>query len=128
MFKSSARWVAIYLIGVVLVWGWALSHLLGGTVTRENFALVVVLPLAWTISFPGMATSLILVQRIRGLGRVLEEMGTRLQAGAPTAEQERELEDVFTTLAAQENGLPERLVRPFVRRALHALLERAMRR
>lgn len=63
----------------------------------------------------------------RDVSRVLEEMGTRLQAGAATAEQERELEDVFPTLSAQENGLPERLIRPFVRRALHALMEHARR-
>ena len=125
MFWSSARWIAIYGVGLVLIWGWAISHALAGTVTRENFALVLVLPLAWTFSFPGMATSLILIQRVRGLQRLLAELGARVQGGAPTEEQERELEETFTALAARENGLPELLVRPFVRRTLHLLLERA---
>lgn len=125
MFWASARWIAIYLAGIVLVFGWSISRVVADTVTRENFALVVVLPLAWTISFPGMAASLILAQRIRGLQRVLTELAARVQGGAPTEEQERELVDTFTALAAQENGLPERLVRPFVRRALSELMQRA---
>jgi hypothetical protein len=125
VFWASARWIAIYLAGIVLVFGWSISRVVADTVTRENFALVVVLPLAWTISFPGMAASLILAQRIRGLQRVLTELAARVQGGAPTEEQERELVDTFTALAAQENGLPERLVRPFVRRALSELMQRA---
>jgi hypothetical protein len=125
VFWSSARWIAIYGVGLVLIWGWAISQALAGTVTRESFALVVVLPLAWTLSFPGFATSLILIQRVRGLRRALEELAARVQGGAPTEAQERELEATFTALAARENGLPERLVRPFVRRTLHLLVERA---
>jgi hypothetical protein len=123
--RCSAILALVYALGIVAIGGWSLSHVLAGTVTRENFALVLVLPIAWIASFPGMAASLVLVWRIRGLARTVEGMAVRLKAGAPTAEHERELEDVLTTLAANENGLPERWLRPFVRRALRALIERA---
>jgi hypothetical protein len=123
--RRSAILALVYALGVVAIGGWSLSHALAGTVTRENFALVLVLPIAWIASFPGMAASLVLVWRIRGLGRTLEEIAARVKAGAPTEGHERQLEDVVTALAAQENGLPERWLRPFVRRALRALIERA---
>jgi hypothetical protein len=123
--RRSACLVLAYVLGIAAIGGWALSHVLAGTVTRENFALVLVLPIAWIVSFPGMAASLMLAWRVRGLGRTLEEMAARVKAGAPTEEHERELEDVVTARAAHENGLPERWLRPFVRRALRALMERA---
>ncbi len=125
MTRCSAILALVYALGIVAIGGWSLSHVLAGTVTRENFALVLVLPIAWIVSFTGMAASLMLAWRVRGLGRTLEEMAARVKAGAPTEGYERELEDVVTALAAQENGLPERWLRPFVRRALRALIERA---
>lgn len=125
MIRRSAILALVHVLGIVAIGGWSLSHVLAGTVTRENFALVLVLPIAWIASFPGLAASLVMAWRIRGLGRTLEDMGARLKAGAPTAERERELEDVLTALAAEENGLPARWLRPLVRRALRVMVERA---
>ena len=42
MLRRSARLLLLYLLGLLLVWGWSLSHLLGGTATRDNLALVLV--------------------------------------------------------------------------------------
>ena len=126
MLRRTALLLAIYCLGTAAIGGWSLSHLLGGTVTRENFALVVVLPIAWLTSFWPMATSLVMILRIRALRGLLAQLAARVEAGAaPTHEQRRELEDVFTQLAAQDNGLPELLMRPLVRRALDVLLARA---
>jgi hypothetical protein len=60
--------------------------------------------------------------RIWRLRSTLEEICRRRAAGLPSAEQEGELEDALTLLAAQENGVPERWVRPFVRRVLRSRL------
>ena len=105
--------------GIVLVWGWSLSHLLGGTATTENLALVLVLPLAWTFGYWGVVGPLFVAWRIQRLPGLVESVAERRAAGAPPSpEQAQELEDTLVNLAAEENHLPERLVRPFVRKLL----------
>lgn len=120
MIKGSLKLFAIYLFGVVLVVSWSLIHVVGGTVTRENLAGVIVFPLAWIFGFWPTVMPMVVAHRIWRLQSTLERLCERRQLGLPTAEQEGELEDTFTMLAAEENGIPERWVRPFVRRVLRA--------
>jgi len=48
-------------------------------------------------------------------------LGVALASGCvSTGDQEGELEDTFTLLAARESGIPERLARPLVRRILRS--------
>jgi len=91
---------------------------LGGTVTSENAAGVIVFPLAWTFGFWPTVMPVLLAARIRRLHGTLEQLAQRRAAGLPTEESRRELVDTFTLLAAEENGVPEFLVRPIVRRFL----------
>ena len=62
MIRRTAGLVLLYLVGLLLVWGWSLSHLLGGTATRDNLALVLVLSLAGTavsLYLPYLSKSLV---------------------------------------------------------------------
>lgn len=120
MFKRSLKLLVVYLVGAVIVVGWSLSHVLGGTVTSENAAGVIVFPLAWLFGFWPTVMPLMLAHRVWRLQSTLEEYCRRRQAGISAGEQLDELEDTFTLLAAEENGIPERWVRPFVRRFLRA--------
>jgi hypothetical protein len=116
--------VAIYGIGIVLVWGWSLSHLLGGTATRENLALVLVLPLAWTFSYWPMVGSALLAWRVHRLSGVLQNWAQRRALGLPADAPAQELEDTLTLMLVHENPIPERWARRLVRRALGALAQR----
>jgi hypothetical protein len=122
--QRSARFVALYLLGLVLVWGWSLSHLLGGTATRENLALVLVLPLAWTLSYWPMLGSLVLAWKLHRLKDVLHDWSERRSLGLPTDGPEQEVEDTLTLMLLQEVPLPERWARRLVRRFLLAARER----
>jgi hypothetical protein len=125
MLRRSFRFVALYLLGLLLVWGWSLSHLLGGTATRDNLALVLVLPLAWTFSYWPMLGSLLAAWKIWRLQRTLEAFCERKALGLPADLPEQEIEDALTHLVAAENGIPERWARRLVRRILGLLRERA---
>lgn len=120
MIRRSAKLLAVYLLGLVLVAGWSLGHVLGGTVTSENAAAVIAFPLAWLFGFWPTVMPILLAARIRRLQGTLEEFVQRRAAGLPTEESRQELEDTFTLLAAEENGVPEFLVRPVVRRFLRS--------
>jgi hypothetical protein len=120
--RRSARLLAIHLLGALLIGGWSLAQVLAGAVTRENAAGVIVFPLAWIFGFWPTVVPIVLAHRIWRLRSTLEEICRRRAAGLPSAEQEGELEDALTLLAAQENGVPERWVRPFVRRVLRSRL------
>lgn len=115
----------LYVAGLVVLWGWAIAKVSAG-LERDDVALVIVLPLAWTFSYFPMLGSLLLAVRMRSIQRVLADMHQRVRAGGrPTAEERKEIEETFTTLAASENGLPEFLVRPVVRRILRVLAAQA---
>jgi hypothetical protein len=120
MVVRSARLVAVYVLGILLVGGWSLSHVFAGSVTSENAAGVIVFPLAWTFGFWPTVVPLFLAHRVWRLQATLEDYCARRASGVSTAEPEAELEDTITLLAAEENGIPERLVRPFVRRFLRS--------
>lgn len=120
MIRRSAKLFACYLLGIGLVGSWSLGHVLGGTVTSENAAGVIVFPLAWIFGFWPAVMPLLLALRIWRLQSTLERYCERRAAGLSTAEPEQDLEDTITQLAMQENGVPERFVRPFVRRFLRS--------
>lgn len=118
MLKESAALTLLYLIGIPVVCGWSLSHFLGGTVTTENAALVIVLPFAWVFGYWGVAGPLVIVRRILRLQSVLETYVTRRSLGLPADASAQEIEDTLTLLAVQENPIPERWARKLVRRLL----------
>jgi hypothetical protein len=121
MVRRSAALIALYLAGIAIVGGWALWHVLGGTVTRENAAGVIVFPLAWTFGFWPTVMPVLLAARVWRLQSMLEAYVARRAAGLSTEAPERELEDTVTLLVAHENGIPERLARLLVRRFLTRL-------
>jgi hypothetical protein len=123
--KRSATLLAIYLAGIAIVGGWSLSHVLGGTVTRENGAGVIVFPLAWAFGFWPTVMPMLLAARVWRLQSLLEQYVARRAAGVSTEAPEQELEDTVTVLVAHENGIPERLARWLVRRFLNAMRARA---
>jgi len=125
MLKQSAALVVLYVAGVVGLGVWSLAHLLGGTVTTQNAAAVIVVPLAWTFGFWPFVGPLLVARRVLRLQKLLEEYGARRASGGPTDEPAAELEDTLTLLAAQENHVPERLARFIVRRVLRRALPEA---
>ncbi|HEY8494233.1 MAG TPA: hypothetical protein VIN04_10095 [Myxococcota bacterium] len=123
MVARSAKLVALYVVGALVIGGWSLEHLLGGTVTRENAALVLVLPLAWMFGFWPTVVPIVLAHRLWRLQSHLEELMLQRRMGLSTGAAERELEDTLVMLAAHENGIPERWARRLVRRAARMLRE-----
>jgi hypothetical protein len=121
----SAKLLGIYLLGIGVLGGWALGHVFEGTVTKDNFALVVVLPLAWIFSYWPMVGSLLMAWKMYRFQGVLERWATRSQAGLQTHEEEKEIEDTFVLALMDENPIPERWARPLVRRALAAAKRKA---
>jgi hypothetical protein len=123
--RRSAKLLTLYLAGAVLVVGWSLSHVLGGTLDPGNAAGVIVFPLAWIFGFWPTVLPILLAHRRYRLRSTLEDYCMRRASGLPTDAPARELEDTLTLLAAQENGIPERFVRPFVQKVLRTAAEDA---
>lgn len=114
--------VLLYAAGLVMLLVWSVHGFVTGA-PKEDWALMIVLPMAWAFSYWPMLGSLLMIARVRGLQRTLEGIAAELDAGIdPSPDKLRELEDVFTRLAAEENRLPEFLVRPIVRKALARLV------
>jgi hypothetical protein len=118
--RSSARMLLVYVAGLVLIWGWSLSRLYA-PVPGQDLALVLVAPLAWTFGFFPVVGPLVVVLRLRAFGRTLGDVQARVRSGLPPDPAHlAELEDVLTTLAANENGIPEFVARRVVRRVIAA--------
>lgn len=114
--------VLLYAAGLVVLLIWSVHGFVTGA-PKEDWALMIVLPMAWALSYWPMLGSLLMIARVRGLQRTLEGIAAELYAGIdPSPDKMRELEDVFTRLAAEENRLPEFLIRPIVRKALARLV------
>ena len=114
--------VLLYAAGLITLLIWSVHGFVTGA-PREDWALMVVLPVAWAFSYWPMLGSLLMILRIRGLQRTLEGIASELDAGIdPSPDKMRELEDVFTHLAAEENRLPEFMVRPIIRKVLARLV------
>ena len=114
--------VLLYAAGLVMLVVWSVHGFVTGA-PKEDWALMIVLPMAWAFSYWPMLGSLLMIARIRGLQRTLEGIAAELDAGIdPSPDKMRELEDVFTRLAAEENRLPEFMVRPIIRKVLARLV------
>jgi len=121
----SAKLLSLYLLGIALIGGWSLSHVLGGNVTTDNFALVLVLPLAWIFSYWPTMGGLLLAWKMYRLQANVEGWAESAALGLPTEHAEHELEDTLTLLAVQENAIPERWARPWVRKLMAAARAKA---
>lgn len=114
--------VLLYAAGLVMLLVWSVHGFVAGA-PKEDWALMIVLPMSWAFSYWPMLGSLLMIARIRGLQRTLKGIAAELDAGIdPSPEKLRELEGVFSHLAAEENRLPEFLVRPIIRKALVRLI------
>jgi hypothetical protein len=121
--KRSAGLLALYLLGLFVVWGWALSHWLSGTVGRENAPMIIVLPFAWTLGFWPTVAPLLVAWKVRRLQGLLEDTCQRRAIGLPGDAPAQEIEDTLTLLAAQENHVPERWARRVVRLLMRRMPE-----
>jgi hypothetical protein len=128
MLGRSILAVLTYIAGLVALVVWSIHGFLTGA-PREDWALMIVLPLAWGFSYWPMLGSLVMIARVRGLQRTLEGVAAELGAGIdPSPEKLLELEEVGTKLAARENRLPEFIVRPIVRRVLGRVVSEILKR
>lgn len=118
MWKRSVGLVLLYGVGALIVTTWSLGHVFGGSVTRDNAALVIVLPLAWIFGYWSIVGPLVVARKVWRLQATLEEYGQRRSLGLPTDASAQELEDTLTLLARQENPIPEKWARRIVRHVL----------
>lgn len=119
MLRQTLLALAIYLLGACGLVYWSVTGLSSGA-PREDWALMIVLPMAWLFSYWPMLGSLLTIARIRSIQRTVEGIAAQLDTGLdPSPERLRELEDMGTVLAARENRVPRFLVRPFIRKALN---------
>jgi len=129
MLRRSILAALTYLLGLVALAIWSIHGFLTGA-PKEDWALMIVLPLAWAFSYWPMLGTVVLIARIRGLQRTIGKIATELNSdGEPGPENLGELEDIATSFAAHENRLPEFIVRPFIRKALqHAARDGTLKR
>jgi hypothetical protein len=128
MLGRSILAVLTYIVGLVALVVWSVHGFLTGA-PREDWAIMIVLPLAWGFSYWPMLGSLVMIARVRGLQRTLEGVAAELGAGIdPSPEKLLELEEVGTKLAARENRLPEFIVRPIFRRVLGRVVSEVLKR
>ena len=122
MLRQSVRAAAIYVVGGIGLVTWSLTGFAAGA-PREDWALMIVLPIAWIVSFWPMYGSLMLIWRIRSIQATLQRVADENAAGRnPAGDDLGDLEDYATGLAVRESRLPEMLVRPLVRRGIaHAV-------
>lgn len=124
MLRRSLYALVVYVFGAIGLLYWSLAGFNAGA-PREDWALMIVLPAAWIISFWPTFGTLVLIWKIRSAQGLLTRVDERLRADrAVDAADLAELEDLAVKLAASENRLPEFIVRPFIRRALARLASR----
>ena len=93
----------VYILGLFALAIWSIHGFITGAPT-DDWALMIVLPLAWAFSYWPIMGSLFMVARIRGLQRTIEGIASQLESGVgPSPENMKELEDIGTELAAREN-------------------------
>jgi len=128
MLGRSILAILTYIIGLVVLVVWSIHGFLTDA-PREDWALMIVLPLAWGFSYWPMLGSLVMIARVRGLQRTLEGVAAELEAGIdPSPDKLLELEEAGTKLAARENRLPEFIVRPIVRKVLSRMVSEVLKR
>ena len=107
-----------YVTGAIALLYWSIAGFAAGA-PREDWALMIVLPAAWMISFWPMFGSFVMISKVWTIQGTLERIADGIKTeGAADEKDLRELEDVVTKLAADENGIPEFIARPFVRKAI----------
>ena len=125
MVGRSIGLIVLYIAGLVGLGWWSLTGLFGGA-PKEDWALLIVLPLAWLFSFWPIMGSLLVALRWRSFIRGLEEVDSRLKSGqAVQSETRAELVETLVELAAKENGVPRFIARRFVEKAVEQAATRA---
>jgi hypothetical protein len=111
-----ARFTVLWVLGLLTLVPASVYYLLYHA-PREQYALFIVLPLAWIFGYWGVAGPLIAAVRVRRVFRTLEQVRTREQLVALI--REPETREAAIDLIARENGLPR-----FLAKHVYALLER----
>ncbi len=118
MLRHTLYALVVYVFGAIGLLYWSLSGFNAGA-PREDWALMIVLPAVWIISFWPTLGTLVLIWKIHAAQGLLERIAERLRAeGLADMADLRELEDLAVELAARENRLPEFIMRKLVRKTL----------
>jgi len=118
MLRRTLYALLVYIFGAFGLLYWSLAGFNAGA-SREDWALMIVLPAAWIVSFWPSFGALVVIWQVRNAQGLLARLDQQFQAeGGFDASDLRELEEFAVKLAARENRLPEFIVRPFVRKAI----------
>ena len=116
--KRSIGLIVVYVAGLIGLAWWSLTGLFGGA-PKEDWALMIVLPLAWLFSFWPIVGSLLLALKWRGLMKSLDTVDARLRSGESVRPDTRtEVVDALVDLAARENGVPRFVARRFIEKVV----------
>jgi len=124
MIKQKLWLLVIYILGCLTLVPWCVWTLFT-TATKDDIALLIVLPLAWVISYWPMMGSLMAAWNIHRFMRKLDNLKT-------TEDIRREflahgLDETVIDMIARENKLPAWLVRKVIRKLpLQELLQKAV--
>jgi hypothetical protein len=119
---TTRRVLALWVVGALLIVPYAVHQLLYHA-QRDQYALLIVVPLFWLFGFWGVVGPLLAIARIRKLMRAVTSAKDR--ESVRLAFERNEGEQVIVDLLARELKLPERLAR-MVYRKLAETLGRAM--
>ena len=112
----------VYAAGALILLYWSVSGFIAGA-PKDSWALMIVLPAAWIISFWPVYASLLIAYKIWTIQDVLERVGEAIKArGVADGKDLKELEDLGTRLAVKESGIPEFIARPIIRKLLARLV------
>lgn len=124
MSRSNLLAAFVYAAGALILLYWSVSGFILGA-PRENWALMIVLPAAWIISFWPVYGSLLIAYKLWSVQDTLERIGETIKAsGQAEGRDLKELENIGAKLASDDTGIPEFILRPVIRR----LLARAARK
>lgn len=112
----------VYAAGALILLYWSVSGFIAGA-PKENWALMIVLPAAWIISFWPVYGSLLIAYKVWTIQDTLERVGEAIKArGVADRKDLQELEDVGIKLVSKEAGIPEFIARPIIRKLLARLV------
>lgn len=112
----------VYAAGALILLYWSVSGFIAGA-AKENWALMIVLPAAWIISFWPVYGSLLIAYKVWTIQDTLERVGEAIKArGVAHQDDLKELEDVGIKLVSKEAGIPEFIARPIIRKLLARLV------
>lgn len=123
MLRSTLYAFVVYVFGAVGLLYWSVAGFNAGAAS-EDWALMLVLPAAWIISFWPMFGTAMMVWKVRGAQDLLQRIVDRLRdEGAADTTNLADLEELAVQLAAHENRLPQFLVRRIIRRAIRTIAD-----